>query len=349
MSVSARPEAGSLSRWYIDTFPKSLADELLPLLSTLQREDQEKVERFMFLEDRNMHLASFLLKYLFIHRSCLVPWSEICIRKTPAPHGKPYYILSNTLTDTGENVQRRSVAAVEFNVSHQASLTALTGYVKPQTTTDIPSAWPHPPVIVGIDITCTDEPSRSRRSKGKRPVLDGDGNNTKLDLIRNFSDIFSDKEMAFLGSLRLPAISSNNGIARQSTIEERRQHDDRIFFTYWALKEAYVKMAGKGLLDPLVRSIEFRNVIIPEPVPPVSDNPTRQWGPPLEIDVFMFEKKVEDVRIELAAWGHDFLVATAGKSISDAIWEDFKELNVDRDISTCAKGKCDCLPSDAKT
>lgn len=296
-----------------------------------------------------MHLASFLLKYLFIHRSCLVPWSEINICKTPAPHGKPYYMLSKTLTDAGENGPRRAAAEVEFNVSHQASLTALTGYVKPETTTDTPVAWSQPPVIVGIDITCTDEPSRSRKGKGKKAVPDENENKTKLEQIETYSDIFSDKEMAFLGSLRLPTISRNNGIVHQSTFEERKLHDDRIFFAYWALKEAYLKMAGKGLLDPLVRTIEFRNVVIPEPVLPASDGSARQWGPPFEIEVFMSEKKLEDVRIELAAWGHDFLVATAGKSISDAIWEDFKELNVERDISACAKGKCDCLPSDAKT
>lgn len=343
MSVSTRSGAGTLNRWYIDTWSTTLADELLPLLSSLRPEDQEKVKMFMFLEDRNMHLASFLLKYLFIHRSCLVPWNEISIRKTPAPHGKPYYVLSKTFVDSGENGQRRAPVEVEFNISHQASLTTLIGYVKPVSTADTLSTWPQPPVVVGIDITCTDERSRSR--KGGKAIRGANDNKTKLDLIKDYSDIFSDQEMAFLASLRLPPVSWHNGTSHRPSPEERRMHDDRIFFTYWALKEAYLKMVGKGLLDPLVRCIEFRNVSIPEPVPPKPDDSGRQWGPPMETEVFMSGKKLEDVRIELAAWGHDFLVATAGKSLSDAVWEDFKELKVERDISACAKGECDCLRS----
>lgn len=346
MSASTYPEPGSLIRWYIDTWPWTRTDELLPLLSTLQPDDQKKARMYIPLEHQNMSIASSLLKYLFIHRSCLVPWREITIRKTPEPHHKPYYVFPKADVDADDNEERRAIAEVEFNVSHQACLVALAGYTKTQSPITSTSACAQPPVIVGIDITCTDEPARKKQAKKFVPSNAGK-DHTKLEKIHDYSDIFSDKEIHFLNSLRLRGLS-DNGV---DNLEERKLHDNRIFFTYWALKEAYVKMVGKGLIDPWVRDVEFRNVDIPKAVPASgSGGSGREWSPPVTgIEVFAFGKKLKDVRIEVSAWGHDFLVATAGTSISDAKWEDFEELDIERDVSTCAKGECDCLRSDTKS
>src|SRR5436190_23914963 len=81
-----------LTRWYLDTRSLTANSASLPLLSTLQPPDQETVRKFYHLSDRHMSLASYLLKYLFIHRTCHVRWHEIVISRTPEPHRRPCYL-----------------------------------------------------------------------------------------------------------------------------------------------------------------------------------------------------------------------------------------------------------------
>ncbi|KAK2762616.1 hypothetical protein FQN54_000789 [Arachnomyces sp. PD_36] len=329
-------DGSTLCRWYIDSWPWTTTHQLLPLLQTLQPNDQERVQMFKFIDDQNMNLASFLLKYLFIHRTCHVPWRDIVILKTEAPHGKPYYVVPKPPVDTGEDGQEPAAekAKAQFNISHQASLTCLTGHTKSPTATA--SSCPKDKVAVGIDITCVDEAFRSTR--GARVEHE-----TKLETINIYAEIFSDKELAYMASQKAPRTS-------RTTFEERKAHDNRIFFSYWALKEAYVKMVGMGLLDPQIRQVEFENFVIPPvPKPTTTKDSVRVWGTPVDVDAYLSGRKLDDVRMQLNAWGRDFILATAGRAISDAKWEEFKAINVEEDIVRCAKGECDCLRSDAES
>lgn len=143
----------TLTRWYIDTRPLTLSTTTLPLLTTLQEPDQTAVQKFYHLKDRHMSLASNLLKYLYIHRTCRVPWSSIVISRTPDPHRRPCFI-----PDPSKSSGSDAVVNVEFNVSHQASMVAIAGTTiptNPDSSLDSHSTFRKPEV--GIDITCVNE------------------------------------------------------------------------------------------------------------------------------------------------------------------------------------------------
>ncbi|ETI20417.1 hypothetical protein G647_08452 [Cladophialophora carrionii CBS 160.54] len=217
----------TINRWYIDTRPyvpqphnpKSLHS--LPLLSTLQRADQEAVTRFIRPADRFMSLASALLKYTFIHRRAKVPWSKVQISRTPAPHRRPYWEPPEDWSTTdiydesdpiyGEPCQIRGL---EFNVSHQAGLVTIIGCSTP--TAQLPASVmpnPGPPsptvldslaqidlnthptctafedcniIRLGVDIACTNEDKRTPKDLTTQAKFD--------EWIEIFAEMFSDRE-----------------------------------------------------------------------------------------------------------------------------------------------------------
>ncbi|KKA18028.1 4'-phosphopantetheinyl transferase NpgA [Rasamsonia emersonii CBS 393.64] len=331
------PREKSLTRWYIDTRHLTATTSSLPLLETLQPDDQQTVQKFIRLEDRHMSLASYLLKYLFIHRTCRIPWSEITISRTPKPHQRPCFIPScRTRADGSE------VPDVEFN-----------HYPKPSSPT--PSHQPplsRPSPNVGIDITCVNEPSRRRRdSITTEKAL--------AEFVDIFAEIFSPRELSTIKQIPLDSRSSPEKL--QEAIKSRV----RLFYAYWALKEAYIKMTGEALLAPWLRELEFTNVVAPEPVSSTSSS--SPWSKPYKgVQTWLYGKRVDDVRIELAAFETDYLVATAarggrfgarghhhasnnnntvpddGNDDSDP-WKDLEQIDIERDITACAKGHCHCL------
>ncbi|GAM35668.1 4'-phosphopantetheinyl transferase [Talaromyces pinophilus] len=185
-----------LTRWYIDTRHLTNTTQDLPLLTTLQETEQTSIKKYLRLPDRHMSLASNLLKYLYIHQTCRIPWSEVIISRTPKPHQRPCFIPSGN-----ESRPAAEIPAVEFNVTHQASFVALAGCVIPSTAKhDVqdddslaatqaavfsapkPSSAPIPSVPqVGIDVTCVDEPGR-RRDKTPKTLKD----------VTDFIDIFKE-------------------------------------------------------------------------------------------------------------------------------------------------------------
>ena len=119
-------EENCLTRWYIDTRQLTSTCSSLPLLETLQLSDQVTVKKFYHLADRHMSLASYLLKYYFIHSACRIPWNEITISRTPEPHRRPCFLPASRTRPDGTPIPN-----VEFNLSHQASLVALAGCIIP--------------------------------------------------------------------------------------------------------------------------------------------------------------------------------------------------------------------------
>jgi 4'-phosphopantetheinyl transferase len=335
-----------------------------------------------------MSLASQLLKYYFIHRTCLVPWNEISISRTPAPHKRPCYIPpaypSPPLSPTdvincpnGTKTKFRKIPNVEFNVSHQASFIALAGCEIPDDadvdadalsstsastsasipitignsasrrrrkannrvlTTVNPGCSPDPSTPqVGIDVTCTDESAR------RRPNSVPTNEQAFADFVNIFSDVFSLRELTTIKFAYLVQPDTRERIKFKSK-EEEISARLRLFYAYWALKEAYIKMTGEALLAPWLKQLEFRNVIAPDPVSPYSthraeerngvrifpnghqldqhtDSSTRAtneeggvegWGQPYRgVETWLHNRRVTDVRMELIAFQENFLVATA--------------------------------------
>lgn len=324
-----------LTRWYIDTRPLTSTIMTLPLLETLLPADQETVQRFYHLRDRHMSLASYLLKYLFIHRACRIPWSDVKISRTAAPHNRPCFIPSASNT---------SVPAIEFNVSHQASLVALAGTTIPSPSppslslSPSPSTNPSSTPQVGIDITCVNE-RRNTRSQPPPSISDF------TSFVDIFAEVFSARELSTIKSL--------HGIPphRTTTDAKKAEYGYRLFYTYWALKEAYIKMTGEALLAPWLRQLEFTDVTVLEPaVGQGQGGGDACWnGPYTGVKTWLDGKRVEGVRVEVLAFQEDYLIATAARGGSIGVgggegrWLEMKEIEIERDVRDCAMGRCACL------
>ncbi|OJJ50535.1 hypothetical protein ASPZODRAFT_200027 [Penicilliopsis zonata CBS 506.65] len=322
-----------LLRWYIDTRSLTSETSLLPLLETLQPTDQEKVKKYYHLADRHMSLASNLLKYLFIHRACRIPWHAVSISQTPAPHHRPCFIPP---------ADGKSLPSIEFNVSHQASMVALAGtIISPSPDKETLQSTPQ----VGIDITCVDEPSR----RGRRDqITTSKGLEEFVDI---FSEVFSPLE---LGTIKKTPAHANPANNLQDTIDAQI----RLFYTYWALKEAYIKMTGEALLAPWLRELEFTDVVAPDPVDSLTgedgDDESLSWGRAYTgVQTWLHKEKVTDVRVEVVAFEQDYLVATAARGgtigalpSSDnhpETWGRLRRIDIERDVAPCATGTCNCL------
>lgn len=305
----------TLSRWYIDSRNWEARGLQLPLLETLRPAEQEAVKRYYHAADRRMSLASHLLKYLYIHHACGVPWKDIVFSRTAPPEHRPYY-------------DSPSSTKVEFNVSHQASMTILAGTIAPDADQleTLASAGISPLLPrLGIDVTCVNERKPIKTFRELREYVD------------MFSEVFSLSE---LNDMRNPQLAFHRavslGCARSFASAEGGKildEDDlvrfglRLFYSYWALKEAYVKLTGEALLAPWLRELEFTNVVPPEPVinaslapaseslsgPKTSQHSPNKWGPPYrDVIVSKNGQQLTDVRIELVAFDSDYIVATAG-------------------------------------
>ncbi|EEH37086.2 4'-phosphopantetheinyl transferase NpgA [Paracoccidioides lutzii Pb01] len=370
----------TLTRWYIDTRPLTASTQSLPLLTTLQESDQTTIKAFHHLSDRHMSLASYLLKYLFIHRTCHVPWNQIIISRTPAPHKRPCYVpleqqqqqWSSGSDSKYKNTPTGTPTNIEFNVSHQASLIALAGCVIPtppsdentiaqpllksvNNTTDTTNNLPQ----IGIDITCMNDPSRRNRGPPK----------TKAELhafIDIFSEVFSQNELDAMKADPRSSSSSDNSSGSNMSLQDYITSSLRLFYTYWALKEAYIKMTGEALLAPWLRDLEFRNVVVPTPPaksPPTTSPSTASlaWGvPETGVRAVIYGREVPEVRLEVVACEEEYIVATAGRGggfgncVSGeeegggmgkvrARWGEFVRVDVERDVGPCARGECGCL------
>jgi 4'-phosphopantetheinyl transferase len=297
----------TLARWYIDTREWNTKGLGLPLLETLRPHEQEAVKRFYHTADKRMSLASHLLKYFYIHHVYGLPWKDIVLSRTDPPQRRPYF-NSNTQTK------------IEFNVTHQASMTILAGTIEPDdvqleklSAARISTLHPQ----VGIDITCVNE---------RKPITTSAALTEHIEI---FTEIFSIRELDTMKRPQLVLAQAQKlGYAQNFSIHSQEdvvRFGLRLFYSYWALKEAYVKMTGEALLAPWLRELEFTNVIPPDPVDPlpaskpyttpdqkIPQSP-KNWGLPYtEVVISKSGEILEDVRIELVAFESDYIVATAG-------------------------------------
>lgn len=328
----SRSTSSPLILQYIDV--RSLSD--LPLISSLRPEDQDSVRRFHFFADQRMALASHLLKYLFIHSTARVPWSEVAISRTPAPHKRPIF------------VSPPSHPAVEFNVSHQAGLVALLGCSvpaepsSPPATDTISSTSPSPlaPTTpsrrpqLGIDITSPTE-IYSRRANPPRTEA------AFAEHASHFDSAFSDAELAEIQYHPIPMPPFAEASERDFVAAKMRR-----FSAFWALKEAYLKMTGEALVADWLRELEFQDVVAPEATDEGS------WTEPPAVQrrfaIRLRGQAVADARMELRALGADWIVATCVRGLKD--YEDgcIAPVAVDLEgiVRACAEGRCSCLSSE---
>lgn len=123
----------------------------------------------------------------------------------------------------------------------------------------------------------------------------------------------------------------------------------RRFYTFFALKEAYIKMTGEALLAKWLRDLEFRNVTAPG----VAEE--GKWGEvEVGFEVWFRKERVEGLRIEVVGFGAEFVVALVGKGMGRErqgqgpgqgvlLGEGMREVDIEGDVRACAEGRCGCL------
>ena len=104
----------------------------------------------------------------------------------------------------------------------------------------------------------------------------------------------------------------------------------RLFYCYWVLKEAYIKMTGEAFLDPHIKQLEFRGVRTPKPPSKTSgSSPASSWGETIkDFEVWKHGQHLPNVYMELQALGSDYVVATAISKPKDSIEQEFPPVEV---------------------
>ena len=183
---------------------------------------------------------------------------------------------------------------VQFNVSHHGSLVVLVGAVS-----DV--------VNVGIDVVKLEDESVVARAGGWN------------EWIASFRDVFSHDEMREIHGLGTD-VSGDYSASRL-----------RRFYTFWALKEAYIKMTGEAFMINRLTDLEFRGVRVPEPAA------TEKWGDMVDdLEVWRRGMRVQRVRMELISFGEEYIVATAVKGMDESTFPAFEDVSIERDFMPLA-------------
>ncbi|KAI4125111.1 MAG: hypothetical protein LQ347_005488 [Umbilicaria vellea] len=300
-------------------------------LSVLPREERAKVLRFLRPQDAKLKLGSYLLKHLAIVRSCGILWSESVI--SVADNGKPCY-------NPPEDAQEQTV---QFNVSHHGAVVVLVG-----------RAGPGP--RLGIDVMSVNW-DKDRRSVARESFE---------SWVRIFEDVFSEREVADMvstipevytlddsTSVDLKEVEERGGsykidkeeiIVRMPDRTEQRISPEaqlkarlRRFYTFWSLKEAYIKMTGEALLAKWLQELEFRNVRTSQTSEQLQG--TELWGGIVsDVEVWLKNVKEGKTRMEIQAFGEDYIISTAvegdeGEGLAAAgNFEPWKVLSFEKDI-----------------
>lgn len=198
-------------------------------------------------------------------------------------------------------VPKEGGTAVEFNVSHHGEVVVLVASEGSERQ-------------VGIDVVKVEMKGAEKEGGWERWV-------------RVFEDVFSKGEIETL--VGYTPVAANDEKAKRLRM--------RLFYSYWALKEAYIKLTGEALLAKWLKELEFKKARAPE------EAIEGEWGEIVEdVEIWLGGEKVENVKIELQALGSEYMVATAvdGQTGAGSNFPSFEEIKVERDVFPIAS-RCD--------
>jgi len=218
----------------------------------------------------------------------------------------------NSNADSNSNSRADEKGGLEFNVTHQAGMVVIIGCTTPtpqlptSTTSTTSPLSPsidislldltghrtpdleHSPfqVRVGIDIACADEDKRTPQDMTTQAKFD--------EWVDIFAEMFSERERRDMrhAPVHIPVAereegaawdssssSSDGGSSEAARLKRARENEAKVtqlklrrFYAYWALKEAYIKMVGEGLLASWLKELEFLDVTAP--ASPLGDSPS---------------------------------------------------------------------------
>ena len=183
---------------------------------------------------------------------------------------------------------------LEFNVSHHGTLVALVGCSGNQTR-------------VGVDIV---EINWERDYPKVREI--GFEAWAKV-----YEMVFSDREVADITNYVPPKQEGEKDVIRS-----RLRH----FYAHWCLKEAYIKMTGKGLLEDWLKELEFKSV----KVPAIAEE--GEWGEICgHMEIWFRGEMLTDVNLEIQAFREDYMIATCASNARIA-FDTFRSLDIKHDV-----------------
>ncbi|KAH7390420.1 hypothetical protein BKA64DRAFT_710971 [Cadophora sp. MPI-SDFR-AT-0126] len=335
MNSSEASPGPRIIQWFIDTrslwpVPKQAKtqDEVAALktvaakeLSLLSEPEQNSVLRYHHVRDAKTKLASHLLKHFVITKYGGVKWNESFISR--GDRGKPFFALPNPSTSQDSH---GATSRLDFNVSHQAGIVSLIAAV----------GYAHP-IDVGTDVVCVNE-----RQKMEHAYIDREGFFKWVDM---HADVFADSELsemrlkpvpvdlrmrgAKLSGYGMDAISrcqwrgttlSVKAVGRDGEDFEVRVESGgvvegklRRFYAFWCVREAYVKMTGEAFAAPWLKELEILGVEAPAPGKEEGGGgeDLREGEVQKDFSMMFKGRKVEDVKMELAALGEQYMIAGA--------------------------------------
>ena len=190
---------------------------------------------------------------------------------------------------------------VEFNATHHSNIVGLVSCVGSSTK-------------VGIDVV------HVSWTKDRSTIRDSGF----AKWVQTYEAMFSDSE------LREMAHYLPKGLSDQNDVDKAKL---RHFYAHWSLKEAYIKMTGEAMMAPWLKDLEFRNVIVPESSSELhKQDLSKKPGQIIsKIDIFLHGTRVTDVKMELQAFGQDYMIATALSNVESHL-PSFREINLERDL-----------------
>ncbi|EWC46960.1 hypothetical protein DRE_03722 [Drechslerella stenobrocha 248] len=235
-----------LTKWLLDVAPLwNTPEEFTATLHRLPPSTHAHVQSFHRLSDRKLALGSQLLQHLLVAHTRHIPFAAVRITRN---HGgvsgaRPVFLANNTTTTTTATTATsddNTVEGLEYNVSHHGSVVAIATRGLPPSSADS-----HDEGSIGIDILLYDERPAHIPSHDGNTKHDDGGLSGVLAWAEGFAtaDVLTASELGFMRAEAAAGATADEIV--------------RTLHLHWALKEAYVKAVGTGLVTDL-KAVEGR-------------------------------------------------------------------------------------------